>query len=50
MSCFPEPHYHSKNEIKVDLSVSHYATKSDWKNATGVGKSIFAKETMFTNE
>ena len=35
MSYFPETHTHSKNEIKVELDLSHYAIKSEFKNAIG---------------
>ena len=36
MSYFPEPYTCSKNKIKVELSSSNYATKSDLTNATRV--------------
>ena len=43
MSYFPElPH--SKNEIKIDLILSNYATKSDLKNAISVDTSKFPKK------
>ena len=29
MSCFPEPYNNTKNEIKFELDLSNYATKSD---------------------
>ena len=35
---------HSRNKIEVELDYSNYATKSDLKNATGVGTSQFAKK------
>ena len=35
---------HSKNEMKIYLDLSSYATKSDLKNATGFHSSQFAKE------
>ena len=41
-SDFLEP-THTKNEIKIDLDLSNYATKSDLKNATSVRSSKFAK-------
>ena len=31
MSYFPEPHTHSKNKLDVELGLSNYATKSDFK-------------------
>ena len=31
--------------LKVELYLSNYATKADWKNATGVAWSDFAKKT-----
>ena len=43
ISYFPElPH--SKDEIKIDLILSNYATKSDLKNATSVDTSKFPKK------
>ena len=42
MSYLP-PSGHSKKEIKMDLDLSTYATKSDLKNATSVDTSQFAK-------
>ena len=36
MSYFPEPYTCSKNKIKVELSSSNDATKSDLTNATRV--------------
>ena len=44
MSKFSEP-ARSKNEIKVELHLSNYATKSNLKHATGVYTSRFAKKT-----
>ena len=43
LSYFP-PYGHSKHEIKVELNLSTNATKSDFKNASGVDKSQFAKK------
>ena len=38
-------HYsHSKSEIKVELDLPNYPTKSDLKSATGVHPSQFAKK------
>ena len=34
VSYFPEPY--SKNNRKVELDLSNYATKSDFKSATGI--------------
>ena len=31
MSYFPEPYDNNKNKMKVDLNLSNYATKSDFK-------------------
>ena len=42
---FPQPHAHSKGNIKVELDLSNYATKSDLKNATSVDTSDFSKKT-----
>ena len=44
MSKFWEP-ARSKNEIKVELHLSNYATKSNLKHATDVFTSRFAKKT-----
>ena len=35
--------------VKVELDVSNYATKTDFKNATGVDTSAFAKQTDLAN-
>ena len=40
---FPQPKYLGKN-VKVELDLSNYATKTDLKNVTGVDTSSFAKE------
>ena len=40
MNYFPEP-APSKNEIKIDLDLFYYATKSEIKSATGVNTSKF---------
>ena len=45
MSYFPEPYTLSKNEIKVELYLSTYSTKSDIKNARDFDISKFAKNT-----
>ena len=39
---FPEPKSSAETE-KVELDLSNYATKGDFKNATGVDTSKFAK-------
>ena len=39
---FPEPKS-SRGREKVELHLSNYATKVDFKNATGVDTSKFAK-------
>ena len=44
MSCFPEPHTHSKNKIEVELDFSKDGKKIDLKNATGADTSDFAKK------
>ena len=36
MSYFPEPHIQSKCKIEVELDLSKYAIKSDFKNEAGV--------------
>ena len=40
---FPQPKYLGKN-VKVELDLSNYSTKTDLKNVTGVDTSSFAKE------
>ena len=35
--------------MKIDLDFSNYATKSDFKNATGIDTSPFAKQVDLTN-
>ena len=39
---FPEPKS-LRGKVKVELNLSHYATKTDLKNATGIDTSSFAK-------
>ena len=48
MSYFPS-YGHSNNEIKVELDLSSYITKSDLKNATGINTSQFAKKDDLDN-
>ena len=45
MIYFPEPHSQSKKKqnIKLHLDFTNYATKSDLKGATGINTSKFAK-------
>ena len=35
--------------MKIDLDFSNYTTKSDFKNATGIDTSSFAKQVGLTN-
>ena len=44
MSCFPEPHTHSKSKIEGELDLANYVTKSDLKNSAGVDTFEFAKK------
>ena len=46
---FPDPYTRSKIKIKIKLDLFNHATKSDWKNATGVDTSDFAKGTYWAN-
>ena len=39
---FPEPK-HLRGRVKVELGLSNYVTKADFKNASGVNTSKFAK-------
>ena len=43
MSYF-SPYGNSKNEFQVELDLSNYATKSDFRNVTGTDTSWFAKK------
>ena len=43
------PYGHSKHEIKNDLDLSSYATKSDLKNATGIDTLQFSKKDDLAN-
>ena len=45
---FPRPNSLVVN-IKVALNLSNYATKADFKNATGIDTSDFAKKTELAN-
>ena len=45
---FPKPKSFEAN-VKVELNLSNYATKADFKNATGVDTSDFAKTTDLAN-
>ena len=42
---FPEPRY-SGGRVKVKFDLSNYAIKADFKNATGVDASKFAKKKL----
>ena len=44
MSYYP-PHKSSSNNVKVELDLTNYATKTDLKNITHVDKSSFASKT-----
>ena len=41
---FPNPYERSRGNVKVELDLSIYATKSDFKKAAGVDTSNFAKK------
>ena len=43
MSYFPEPCINTKNKVKVELILSTYTTKFDFKKVTGVDTPKFAK-------
>ena len=45
---FPKPNSLGAN-VKVELDLSNYATKTDLKNATVVDTSCFTKKTDLTN-
>ena len=45
---FPKPNSFREN-VKVELDLSNYATKTDLKNATGVDTSSFAKKADLAN-
>ena len=42
--CFPKPKSLQKN-VKAELDLPNYATKTDLKNGTGVDASSFPKKT-----
>ena len=44
MSCYP-PYKSSSNNIKVELDLTNYATKTDLNNITHVDTSSFASKT-----
>ena len=44
---FPEPKYLGK--VKVELDMSHYTTKTDLKNMTGIDITSFAKKVDLAN-
>ena len=45
---FPKPKSWKPN-LKVQLVLSNYATKADWKNETGVDTLYFSKKTDLAN-
>ena len=45
---FPEPKSLGER-VKVELDLSNYSTETDFKNATGVDESKFAKKVDFAN-
>ena len=45
---FPKPKFLGAN-VKTELDLSNYTTKSDLKNVTGVDTSDFAKKTDLAN-
>ena len=49
MSYYPEPDSYSRNQIKVELDLSNYATKSDLKETTGVDIAKFAEKADLTS-
>ena len=44
MSCYP-PYKSSTNNVKVEVDLTNYATKTDLKNITHVDVSSFASKT-----
>ena len=45
MSYYPPPYKSSSNNVKVELDLTKYATKTDLKNITHVDVNIFASKT-----
>ena len=45
---FPDPKSFGRR-VKVELDLTNYATKADWKSLTGVDISKFAKKVYLTN-
>ena len=46
---FPKPHKSHWGDIKVEIDLSNYATKTDLKNVTHVDVSSFASKTNLTS-
>ena len=47
MSYYPEPDSHIRDEVKVVLDLSNYATKKELEHATGIDTSdLAAKKTL----
>ena len=49
MDYFPDPYTRSKIKIKIKLDLFNHATKSNWKKATDVDTSDFAKGTYLAS-
>ena len=48
ISYYPEPDSHSRNNIKFEIDLSNYATKSEVLKAAGVDTPDFAKKADLT--
>ena len=49
MSRYFPPYYNSRENIKVELDLSNYATKKDIKDITHIDASGFASKTHYRN-
>ena len=50
ISYLPELYSHTKNQIKIELNLSGYATNADLKSTTGIDKSKFTKKSDLVNK
>ena len=46
---FPKPYQHPGGIVKVDLELSNYATKVDYKGAIGIDVSSLPSKTKMTS-
>ena len=46
---FPELYGHSGGNVKVELDLSNYANKTDWRGATSIDTSTLASKADLTS-